>query len=447
MAKKFFPKLLTVYCQETLIPCLSRATFATSNTMQKQTCKFLIAGGGTGGITMASRILRLGEKDVTVIEPSENHYYQPYWTLIGGQKKSLPDSCRPTSSVMPRGVNWVKDKIVEIDPLSNSVCTANGRKIEYSYLVVALGLHLAFEKIKGLPAAFESKGVCSNYSSQTVRKTAQALDDFVKGNAIFTQPVNPIKCAGAPQKIMYLAEEYFSKKGKRADANIIFNTALPTIFSCPKYAAALREVAKSKNITVNYFHSLVEVKADSKEAVFAKLNEKGKTIGTEIFPYEMLHVVPPMIAPSVIANSPLADPTGFMDVHQNTLQSMKFPNVFGIGDCINVPTSKTAAAVAAQCGVLTKNIKQVFKGKEIDHRYFGYTACPLVTGYNKGIMAEFNYKLEAVETLPINQAKERYISYYMKKDLMPFIYWNLMLKGLWPGPGPVRKLLHLGFSS
>ncbi|KAG8178477.1 hypothetical protein JTE90_024637 [Oedothorax gibbosus] len=443
MNKILGTKCLAIGLQMASSPNLIKASFSTSTFLFAEKCKFLIAGGGTGGITMAAKILNMGEKSVTVIEPSEVHYYQPYFTLIGGKKKKLENSNRPTSSVMPKGAKWIKDKVAKFDPASNTVVTESNGMIEYEYLIVALGMKLAFDKVKGLTEALETKGVCSIYSPRTVLKTAQALDDFRSGNAIFTHPVNPIKCGGAPQKIMYLAEEYFSKNGKRDQANIIFNSAIPVFFAVSKYAKALEAVAKSKNISINFLHNLVEVKPDTKEAVFDVLDKTGASLRKEVMKYEMLHVTPPMVAPWVIKSSPLSDASGFMDINKNTLQSKVFSNVFGLGDCTNAPTSKTAAAVAGQCGVLAQNIKLALDGKALNPKYFGYTSCPLVTGYNKGILAEFNYEMVPEETLPINQRKERSIFFYMKKDLMPFIYWNLMLKGYWSGPKYFRKLFHL----
>ncbi|GFS55846.1 sulfide:quinone oxidoreductase, mitochondrial [Nephila pilipes] len=422
-------------------------SFSISAVSFKDKCKIVIAGGGTGGITMASKILGLGEKNVTVIEPHETHYYQPLWTLVGGRKKNFQSSYKSTNAVMPKGAHWLKDKIVAFDPSSNVVHTEKSGKIHYDYLIVALGMRLAYEKIKGLPEAFNCKGVCSNYSPLYVEKTAKAMEDFKEGNAIFTQPPNPIKCAGAPQKIMYLVEEHFTKNGKIKEANIIFNTAMPTIFSCKKYAKALEQVVKKKNISVNYLYNLVEVKAESNEAVFEKFDKRGGSLGFETFPYEMLHITPPMVAPPSIKESPFADPAGFMDVNKNTLQSTRFKNVFGLGDCVNVPTSKTMAAVASQSGVVTQNLKILLKGKKIlTHGYYGYTSCPLVTGYNKGILAEFNYELLPEETFPLDQGKERRLFYYLKKYFMPFLYWNFMLKGYWSGPKFLRKLLHLGIT-
>ncbi|KAM6119532.1 sulfide:quinone oxidoreductase, mitochondrial isoform 2-T2 [Pterocles gutturalis] len=332
----------------------------------------LVLGGGAGGIAMSARMKRkVGAGNVAVVEPSKTHYYQPLWTLVGGGAKKLATSARPTGSVMPTGVEWIKSRVTALDPDKNCVWLENDTKISYKYLIIALGISLHYEKIKGLPEGFNHPKIGSNYSVHTVEKTRKALQDFKEGNAIFTFPNTPVKCAGAPQKIMYLSEAYWRK-------------------------------------------------------------------------YEMLHVTPPMGPPDVLINSPVSDAIGWVDVDKETLQHKKFPNVFGIGDCTNLPTSKTAAAVAAQSGVLDKTISLVMKNQLPTKKYDGYTSCPLVTGYNKVILAEFDYNAQPLETFPIDQSKERATMYHMKADMMPFLYWNALLKGYWGGPAPVRKLMHLG---
>nr|XP_054498476.1 sulfide:quinone oxidoreductase, mitochondrial isoform X4 [Agelaius phoeniceus] len=230
------------------------------------------------------------------------------------------------------------------------------------------------------------------------------------------------------------------RTGKRSKANIIFNTSLGVIFGVKKYADALLEIIKDKNIVVNYKRNLIEVRADKQEAVFENLDKPGET---EVYQYEMLHVTPPMGPPAVLINSPVSDASGWVDVDKETLQHKKYPNVFGIGDCTNLPTSKTAAAVAAQSGVLDKTISLVMKNKLPVKKYDGYTSCPLVTGYNKVILAEFDYNAQPLETFPIDQSKERRTMYHMKADMMPLLYWNALLKGYWGGPAPIRKLMHL----
>ncbi|XP_036245276.1 sulfide:quinone oxidoreductase, mitochondrial [Molothrus aeneus] len=401
----------------------------------------LVLGGGAGGISMSARMKRrVGAENVAVVEPNKTHYYQPLWTLVGGGAKQLAASARPMRSVMPSGVEWIRSQVTALDPDKNYVWLENDIRVSYKYLIIALGISLHYEKIKGLPEGFNHPKIGSNYSAQTVEKTWRALQDFKEGNAIFTFPNTPVKCAGAPQKIMYLADAYLRKTGKRSKANIIFNTSLGVIFGVKKYADALLEIIKDKNIVVNYKRNLIEVRADKQEAVFENLDKPGET---EVYQYEMLHVTPPMGPPAVLINSPVSDASGWVDVDKETLQHKKYPNVFGIGDCTNLPTSKTAAAVAAQSGVLDKTISLVMKNKLPVKKYDGYTSCPLVTGYNKVILAEFDYNAQPLETFPIDQSKERRTMYHMKADMMPLLYWNALLKGYWGGPAPIRKLMHL----
>ncbi|XP_064169343.1 sulfide:quinone oxidoreductase, mitochondrial isoform X2 [Anguilla rostrata] len=404
--------------------------------------KVLVLGGGSGGITMSARMKRkVGAENVAVVEPSESHYYQPIWTLVGAGAKTVKSSRRPTASVVPSGVKWIKSSVQEVNPDKNTVRTADGQEISYQFLIVALGLQLHYEKIKGFPEAFEHPKIGSNYSVETVEKTWKALQDFKEGNAIFTFPNTPVKCAGAPQKIMYLSDAYFRKTGKRPRANILYNTSLPVIFGVKKYADALWKLVKSRDLNVNLRHNLIEVRPEKREAVFEKLDSPGETVAYE---YEMLHVTPPMGPPEVLKGSLVSDADGWVDIDKNTLQHKTYPNVFGIGDCTNLPTSKTAAAVAAQSAILDRTISKVMKKEKPDRKYDGYTSCPLVTSYKTVILAEFDYNGEPLETFPVDQSKESRIMYHMKADLMPHLYWHGLLRGLWGGPGPYRKIMHLG---
>lgn len=423
---------------------LQKAALSTTCASHKS-YKLVVVGGGAGGCATAAKFSsKLGKGQVAVIDPANMHYYQPMWTLVGGGMKTLEDSGKPMSEVLPRKADWIKQKVVGFDPHNNKVITNEGQEINYEYLVVALGIQLNYDQIKGLTDALETPGVCSNYSPIFVKRTFKSLKNFKEGNALFTFPNTPIKCAGAPQKIMYISEEYFRKHGKRDKANIVYYTSLPVLFGIKKYADALWEVVKERNITVNLRHNLIEVKPDSKEAVFQNLDKPEESSNVK---YEMLHVTPPMSSPDVLRKcSALVDGTGYLKVNKETLQHESFPNIFGIGDCTNIPTSKTAAAVAGQIGVLRKNLSMVMEGKTPDSAYDGYTSCPLVTGYSTCILAEFDMNGNPLETFPVNQAKERRSMFHMKKDIMPHMYWMGMLNGYWEGPKYVRKAMHLGFS-
>lgn len=410
-------------------------------------CKLLVLGGGSGGCSTAAKFAsKFGKNEVIIVEPSDKHYYQPMFTLIGGGIKDLSQSWRPMTSVLPKKALWLQDAVTEFKPESNQVGTNAGNEITYEYMIVALGLELHYEKIKGLLEALEKpdSGVCSNYSPLYVNRTLELLKQFKSGNAIFTFPNTPVKCAGAPQKACYISEHYLRKTGKRDKANVMYKTSLPVIFAVKRYANSLNAVCKERNIEVGYRQELVEVDPVAKIATFRNLDKPEETFKV---PYELLHVTPPMGAPAVLKTSPtLVDNAGFLSVNKDTLQHTKYKNIFGIGDCTNLPTSKTAAAVAAQSGVLYKNLTATMEGNAGKSIYNGYTSCPLVTGYGRCIMAEFDYNLEPLETFPINQSKEQYITYFMKKDIMPQLYWHFMLKGHWNGPALIRKLTHLGLA-
>jgi sulfide:quinone oxidoreductase len=386
----------------------------------------VVVGGGTAGITVAARLRRspLAE-DIAVIEPSDKHYYQPMWTLVGGGEASKESTERSEADVIPAGVRWIRDGVAEFFPEVNRLVTRDGVEVTYDYLVVAAGIQVNWGAIKGLPEALGRDGVCSNYSYQHVDKTWEYLRGFRGGNAVFTQPGTAIKCAGAPQKIAYLADDQFRRAGVRDRSTVIFASAMPGIFAVPHYAPALQQVVNRKGIETRFRHDLVEVVSARKQAVFKNL-DTGETI---LQSYDLLHVTPPMSSPDFIRHSPLADGAGWVDVDKHTLRHPRFPNVFSLGDCSSAPTSKTGAAIRKQAPVVVANLVALAEGREPVAKYDGYASCPLVTGYGKLILAEFNYDKQPVETFPFDQRKERWSMYQLKKHVLPRYYWAGMLKG------------------
>lgn len=408
--------------------------------------KLLIAGGGSGGTAIASKFAaRLGAGNVGIVEPNEDHYYQPLWTLVGAGLKTLDQSRMKTADVLPKSATWIRERVASIDAPNNTLRTEGGEKITYDYLVTAMGMKLNFEAIKGLPEAWSDPRICSNYSPETVERTFRAFKNFEEGNAIFTFPNTPIKCPGAPQKICYLFEDYATRNNMRDKATILYNTSLPVIFGVKKYAAELLKICEKRDIKLNYRLNLVEVRPDSSEAVFEQLD----TQELQTFKYSLLHITPPMMPHAALKESSpeLVDASGFVAVDKDSMQSVRFPNVFGIGDCTNAPTSRTAAAVASQSGVIEKNLTSVMAGGKADKRkYDGYTSCPLVTSSKHCILAEFDYNGQPLETLPIDQGKQTWFSYFIKSEILPRMYFSLFLRGMWNGPKVMRKAFHLGMS-
>ncbi|CAH8864629.1 unnamed protein product [Trichobilharzia szidati] len=420
-------------------------SFASSMANKQNKHKIVIVGGGAGGCAMASRMCNhVDENQVAVIEPSKIHYYQPLFTLVGAGIKPFKETYREVEDILPRKVKLYQDQITRIEPKDSYVVLSNGDKISYDYLILALGMDLRYDKITGAEEALKTDPrVCSNYSPNYVEKTLKAYHDFKGGNAVFTLPAGPIKCAGAPQKVMYLFEDYLKRSGKNITAAIHYFTATNKMFSVDKYSNNLTEICKQRGIHYNLSHNLVEVNPQTSEAVFENMETK-KLVKIK---YDLLHITPPMSCPDVLVKTPnMTDPNAanYVSVDINTLRHKHYDNIFALGDCAALPTSKTAAAVAGQVGVLEKNLCDVMKGgKGNVAKYDGYTACPLVTGYNRGIIAEFDYSMKPLETLPIDQGKERYLFYFMKTFVLPPIYWDWFINGYWSGPKPFRNLLHL----
>ncbi|HQU84308.1 MAG TPA: FAD/NAD(P)-binding oxidoreductase [Pyrinomonadaceae bacterium] len=391
---------------------------------QDEKYEVLIIGGGTAGLTVASKIA--GKvKSLAIVEPSTKHYYQPLWTLVGGGVFPKETTERNERDYIPSGAKWIQDSVVEFSPDKNLVKTLSGKQIGYEFLVVCAGIQLDWDKVKGLKETLGKNGVCSNYSYQTVESTWENIRNLKSGKAIFTQPTTPIKCGGAPQKIAYLAEDYFRKNGVRDAIKIKFITGTPTIFTSPHYAPTLTKHCEDTGIETMFKHSLTEIRADKKEAVFQNLDTNEEFVQ----PYDMIHVTPPMSAPNFIKNSPLPNEAGWVDVDKETLQHTKFSNIFALGDSSNLPTSKTGAAIRKQAPVVAENLLNAIGGKPLSAKYNGYTSCPLVTGYDSLIMAEFGYDLKPQETFPFDQNKERYSMYLVKKWVLPQLYWNGILKG------------------
>ena len=389
--------------------------------------RILILGGGTAGITVAAQLRRkLKDYDIAIIEPSTKHYYQPLWTLVGAGVFKKEQSEREEGSFIPKGAIWIQDYVAQLQPEQNAVVTRRGRRITYDYLVIALGIQVDWNKIPGLQEGIGRQQICSNYSFQQVDYTWECIRNFKGGTALFTMPNTAVKCGGAPQKIMYLADDHFRKTSVRDKSNVIFASGLGSLFAVEKYRNTLLKVAARKSIDIRLKHNLVEILPDQKEAVFERLDTQERVT----IPFDMIHVTPPMSSPDLIKNSTLANSAGWVDVDKFTLQHPKFPNVFPIGDCSGLPTSKTGAAIRKQAPVLVKNLISVIQGKPLVAKYDGYTSCPLVTGYGKLVLAEFNYEGNPQETFPFDQSKERFSMYLLKAYALPQLYWHGMLKGL-----------------
>jgi sulfide:quinone oxidoreductase len=389
--------------------------------------RILIVGGGNAGISIAAQLLRKDASlDIAIIDGAQKHYYQPAWTLVGGGEFDIHDTERSESSVIPVGATWIQQMVESFKPEENKITLSDGKDISYDYLIAAPGIQLNWSEIKGLPETLGKNGVCSNYSFQTAPYTWECIQNTKGGKALFTNPHTPIKCGGAPQKIMYLAADYFRKN--KIKTQVEFWSGGTRVFGVEKYENTLKDVIVRYGINTHFFVKLAEIDGTNKKAKFVGIGEANKD--QEYWEeFDMLHVTHPQSAPDFIRNSPLANTAGWLDVEKHTLQHQVYKNIFGCGDVANLPASRTGAAIRKQAPVLVSNLLSVMNGKTMTAFYDGYSSCPIITGYNKLVLAEFDYNNQPVETFPFDQSKERWSMYQMKKYLLPYLYWNQILPG------------------
>ncbi|KVD73714.1 NAD(FAD)-dependent dehydrogenase [Burkholderia sp. ABCPW 14] len=392
----------------------------------------VIVGAGAAGLAVASSLLaRDPTLDVAVIDPADAHYYQPGWTMVGAGVFQPQATARQMAAVLPRGVHWIKAGVAAFEPLNDAVLLEACRVVRYKQLVVCPGLKLDWHAIDGLPETLGKNGVTSNYRYDLAPYTWQLVREFGGRRALFTQPPLPIKCAGAPQKAMYLSADHWQRTRRLDNVDVAFYSASPTLFSVPAYVPALMEYVKRYDIALNFSHNLIAIDGLGKRAAFLRTRDDGSTeIVTRAF--DMIHVVPPQKAPDFVRASPLADVAGWIDVDPATLRHRAYPNIYALGDAANTPNAKTAAAARKQAPVVAHNVLAALGGAHGEATYDGYGACPLTVERGKIVLAEFRYGGRLAPTFPawlIDGTQPSRLAWLLKERLLPPLYWQAMLKG------------------
>ncbi len=392
----------------------------------------VIVGGGAAGISVASSLkARRSDLDIAIIDPADVHYYQPGWTMVGGGIFEAEDTVKTMGSLIPRGVTWVKAAVAAFEPGDNAVILDGCRVIKYDRLIVCPGLKLDWNRVEGLVETLGRNGVTSNYRYDLAPYTFELVQNMKGGRAVFTQPPMPIKCAGAPQKAMYLSADYWNRRGRLKDIDIGFHNAGGVLFGVKEYVPALMEYVEKYGIDLNFFHNLVAVDGPAKTAWFdiKKPDTEPERVKVE---FDMMHVCPPQTAPDFIRVSPLADEAGWIDVDQATLRHKTYDNIWALGDVMNAPNAKTAAAARKQAPVVAENIVADIKGKSPVAQYDGYGSCPLTVERGKIVLAEFGYGGKLLPSFPgwlIDGTKPSWAAWLLKEKILPPVYWKAMLRG------------------
>lgn len=413
----------------------SGLAFGSDGRVINSSARIVIVGAGAAGLALANRLDRaLDGARITIIDRRERHIYQPGLTLVATGVWPTAQVLDENARYMPRNIEWLKANVAEFDPDANCVFTDGGERVDYDFLLIATGLHLDFAAIEGMDTGLIGReGIgCVYDSPEHATRTWAMIDEFTTqgGVGLFTRGPGGIKCAGAPLKVTMLTEDLLQRRGRRNDAELVYNPPGKGLFSQPDINEFLKSHFPERGIGLNWNHRLTGIEPEARRATFATPE------GDVRLDYDFIHVVPPMRAPDPLFNSPLAwqegpfaDDGRWLEVDKYTLRHPRYPNVFGAGDCVGTPIGKTAASVKAQVPVAAHNLLRVLEGREEDARYNGYTSCPLVTGRGSAMLVEFDYELKMVPSFPvIDPMREQWLPWVMKDRLLQGAY-NAMLRG------------------
>ncbi len=392
----------------------------------------VIVGGGAGGIAVAASLkARKPGLEIALIDPAEIHYYQPGWTMVGGGIFEPAETAKTMGSLIPRGVHWIKSAVAAFEPKDNAVILDGCRVVKYDRLVICPGLKLDWAAVEGLEETLGRNGVTSNYRYDLAPYTWELVQGLKTGRALFTQPPMPIKCAGAPQKALYLSADHWFRTDRLKDIEIGFCNAGGVLFGVKDYVPALQSYMDKYGASLNFFHNLLAIDGPARKATFEV--KKPETEPERVtLDFDMIHVCPPQCAPDFIRVSPLADAAGWIDVDQATLRHKTHDNIWSLGDVMNAPNAKTAAAARIQAPVVAENIVADIAGREPVAQYDGYGSCPLTVERGKIVLAEFGYGGVMKPSFPkflIDGTKPSRLAWLLKEKMLPPIYWKAMLKG------------------
>ena len=403
--------------------------------MRTRKHQIVIVGGGAGGLSVAASLLKHRPRlDIAIIEPGQYHYYQPAWTLVGGGAYDIDATRREQAPLIPKQALWIQQRAAGFEPDQNTVVLEDDTRLQYDFLVVAAGIQLDWDKIDGLTDTLGKNGVTSNYRFDLAPYTWECIRNLDGGCALFTQPAMPIKCAGAPQKIMYLAADHFRSRGITVDTH--FCPAGASMFGVPAYAEALDKVVANYGAQADYKHNLVAVDGAHKKATFEVGDDKQRVI----MDFDMIHIVPPQSAPDFIKHSPLANADGWLAVDQASLCHDAHANIFGLGDCTSTPNSKTAAAVRSQAPILVANLVAALDGEQPKQFYSGYAACPVTTSKGRVMLCEFSYDGAITPSFPLDPRKPRRAYWWLKYSYLPKLYWRMLGGDMGPYRNAERQL-------
>ncbi|WP_099828118.1 NAD(P)/FAD-dependent oxidoreductase [Oceaniglobus indicus] len=396
--------------------------------------RIVVIGAGAAGLALVNRLVdRLEGANITILDPSAGHVYQPGLSLVAAGLKPASYTQSRTTDWLSRDITLIAEAAAAIDPEAKTVGTTGGQTLSYDFLIVAAGLVLDHDAIEGFSLDLVgTNGIGALYAGpQYAAKTWAAASEFVEagGVGLFTRPATEMKCAGAPLKHTFLIEDIATRAAGKGRHQMHYASNNATLFGVPIVSEKVRMLFGDRGIATHYNHVLRAIDPGRKVATFATPD------GDAEMPYDYIHVIPPQRAPDVIRQSGLSwadrwTDQGWVEVDRKTLRHLRYPEIFALGDVAGVPKGKTAASVKWQVPVVEDHLVATLEGRDGVKEYDGYTSCPLVTRVGRAMLVEFDYHDNLTPSFPglIAPLEELWISWLMKEVALKATY-NAMLRG------------------
>ena len=390
----------------------------------------IILGAGTSGTMMANHLVSKLPKDqwsITIIDQHKTHYYQPGFLFLPFDIYTTKQVKKKGKKFIPKGVNYIQDKIELIKPEEKVILLNDGGNLSYDILIVATGTNIAPEETEGMDGPMWHKNIFDFYTYEGAKALRNKLREWEGGKLVIHITEMPIKCPVAPLEFAFLADSYFKNKGMRDKVDITFVTPLDGAFTKPKATKALHYLLEEKGIK--------EVTDFNIERVDYENNKIIDYADTEV-DYDLLVTVPTNMGDSLLERSGLGDDLNYIPTNKTTLQTIDNENIFAIGDCTNLPASKAGSVAHFEAEILTENILRYINGEELKEEFDGHANCFIETGNGKALLIDFNYTTEPVEGTfpfpgvgPLSLLKESRTN-HMGKMAFRWIYWNMLIKGI-----------------
>ncbi len=392
--------------------------------------RLLVLGAGTAGTIAVNKLrsrLPVAEWEITVVDQSDIHHYQPGYLFLpfGGYRPE--QLARPERDFIPEGVTFKHAAIDRVLPDDNKVLLEDGTELAYDYLIIASGTSPRPDQTPGMtdPAVW-GKTVHEFYTLEGATRLAAALADWRGGRLVVHVTEMPIKCPVAPLEFSFLSEAYFTERGMRDRVELVYVTPLEGAFTKPVASKYLAGMLDERKITLEA--DFVVDRIDPERSMLVSMDER------EV-PFDLLVTVPLNMGAEFIARSGMGDELNYVPVDKGTFLSRDHDNVFAIGDASDIPTSKAGSVAHFAMDLFPDNFVNHVQGRPMTELFDGHTNCFIETGHGKGLLIDFNYDTEPLTGKypvpgvgPFSLLSESRINHRGKLAFRWF-YWNILLHG------------------